>query len=151
MGPDAATTPTSEQRPVLPFIFRARSTWGDDITREMEIAPCTHLRSRPARTSIRGRLWRGDLSFGPAISSPSPSIPPDRQDRAAVAKAAMDSGRTPPIRSRAYGERLQQFVYHSGTLMQPSMRRAQDPAGAQPHRLCGREDERCFARADCGR
>jgi malate dehydrogenase (oxaloacetate-decarboxylating)(NADP+) len=63
-----------------------------------------------------------DLAFGPEYLIPKPFDPRLIVKIApAVAKAAMESGvATRPITDlEAYGRRLLQFVYHSGTLMQP--------------------------------
>jgi malate dehydrogenase (oxaloacetate-decarboxylating)(NADP+) len=63
-----------------------------------------------------------DLAFGPEYLIPKPFDPRLIVKIApAVAKAAMESGvATRPILDMdAYGQRLLQFVYHSGTLMQP--------------------------------
>src|SRR5260370_27276690 len=60
----------------------------------------------------------------------------------AVAKAAMESGvATRPILDlEAYGQRLLQFVYHSGTLMQPIFVAARK-AAAQRGRIVYAEGE----------
>src|SRR5471032_1426142 len=63
-----------------------------------------------------------DLAFGAEYLIPKPFDPRLIVKIApAVAQAAMDSGvATRPIADlEAYSQRLQQFVYHSGTLMQP--------------------------------
>src|SRR6202040_1538531 len=63
-----------------------------------------------------------ELCFGPEYLIPRPFDPRLIVKIApAVAKAAMESGvATRPIQDlEAYGQRLLQFVYHSGTLMQP--------------------------------
>jgi malate dehydrogenase (oxaloacetate-decarboxylating)(NADP+) len=63
-----------------------------------------------------------DLCFGPEYLIPKPFDPRLIVKIApAVAKAAMDSGvaTRPIVDLDAYGQRLLQFVYHSGTLMQP--------------------------------
>ena len=97
-----------------------------------------------------------DLSFGPEYLIPKPFDPRLIVKIApAVAKAAMDSGvATRPIADLdAYAQRLQQFVYHSGTLMQPIFAAARkvEPR-TQPHRLCrGRGRTGTARSADCGR
>ena len=87
-----------------------------------------HLRSpiygSPGAKRCGGRRLRGiqDLAFGPEYLIPKPFDPRLIVKIApAVAKAAMESGvATRPIADlEAYGQRLLQFVYHSGTLMQP--------------------------------
>src|SRR6202043_1258698 len=63
-----------------------------------------------------------DLAFGPDYLIPKPFDPRLIVKIApAVARAAMESGvATRPIADlEAYGQRLLQFVYHSGTLMHP--------------------------------
>jgi malate dehydrogenase (oxaloacetate-decarboxylating)(NADP+) len=96
------------------------------ITRPMEIAAVTAIAelARQEQSDIVAAAYGGieDLAFGPEYLIPKPFDPRLIVKIApAVAKAAMDSKvATRPIADlEAYGQRLLQFVYHSGTLMQP--------------------------------
>jgi malate dehydrogenase (oxaloacetate-decarboxylating)(NADP+) len=115
----------------FPFIFRgALDVGATTITRAMEIA-AVHGIAKLARQEqsdiVANAYGIRDLSFGPEYLIPKPfdprlivSIAP------AVARAAMESGvATRPIADfQAYEEQLQQFVYHSGTLMTPLFAKA---------------------------
>jgi malate dehydrogenase (oxaloacetate-decarboxylating)(NADP+) len=87
-----------------------------------------------------------ELSFGPEYLIPKPFDPRlIVQIAPAVARAAMDSG----VASRpiddfdAYRQRLQQFVYHSGTLTKPIFAAARKVASERSRIiLCEGEDER---------
>ncbi len=111
----------------FPFIFRgALDVGATTITRQMEIAAVHALAdlARQEQSDIVAAAYGGieDLSFGPGYLIPKPFDPRLIVKIApAVAKAAMESGvATRPIADlEAYAQRLQQFVYHSGTLMQP--------------------------------
>jgi malate dehydrogenase (oxaloacetate-decarboxylating)(NADP+) len=111
----------------FPFIFRgALDVGATTITREMEIAAVHAIAelARQEQSDIVAAAYGGmeDLAFGPEYLIPKPFDPRLIVKIApAVAKAAMHSGvATRPIHDwDAYGQRLLQFVYHSGTLMQP--------------------------------
>jgi malate dehydrogenase (oxaloacetate-decarboxylating)(NADP+) len=111
----------------FPFIFRgALDVAATTITRQMEIAAVHAIAAlaRQEQSDIVAAAYGGieDLAFGPEYLIPKPFDPRLIVKIApAVAKAAMDSGvATRPILDMdAYVQRLQQFVYHSGTLMQP--------------------------------
>ena len=111
----------------FPFIFRgALDVGATTITRQMEIAAVHAIAelARQEQSDIVAAAYGGieDLAFGPEYLIPKPFDPRLIVKIApAVAKAAMDSGvATRPIADlEAYGQRLLQFVYHSGTLMQP--------------------------------
>jgi malate dehydrogenase (oxaloacetate-decarboxylating)(NADP+) len=111
----------------FPFIFRgALDVGATTVTRMMEIAAVHALAglARQEQSDIVAAAYGGleDLSFGPGYLIPKPFDPRLIVKIApAVARAAMESGvATRPIEDlEAYGHRLQQFVYHSGTLMQP--------------------------------
>jgi len=111
----------------FPFIFRgALDVGATTITRQMEIATVHAIAelARQEQSDIVAAAYGGieDLAFGPEYLIPKPFDPRLIVKIApAVAKAAMESGvATRPIRDlEAYGQRLLQFVYHSGTLMQP--------------------------------
>ncbi|HEY0801296.1 MAG TPA: phosphate acyltransferase, partial [Steroidobacteraceae bacterium] len=111
----------------FPFIFRgALDVGATTITRQMEIATVHAIAelARQEQNDIVAAAYGGmdDLAFGPDYLIPKPFDPRLIVKIApAVAKAAMESGvATRPILDfEAYGQRLLQFVYHSGTLMQP--------------------------------
>jgi malate dehydrogenase (oxaloacetate-decarboxylating)(NADP+) len=111
----------------FPFIFRgALDVGATTITRQMEIATVHAIAelARQEQSDIVAAAYGGvdDLAFGPEYLIPKPFDPRLIVKIApAVAKAAMESGAaTRPIADlEAYGQRLLQFVYHSGTLMQP--------------------------------
>jgi malate dehydrogenase (oxaloacetate-decarboxylating)(NADP+) len=111
----------------FPFIFRgALDVGATTVTRAMEIAAVHALAelARQEQSDIVCAAYGGieDLSFGPDYLIPKPFDPRLIVKIApAVASAAMESGvATRPISDLdAYGQRLQQFVYHSGTLMAP--------------------------------
>jgi len=111
----------------FPFIFRgALDVGATTITRGMEIAAVHAIAelARQEQSDVVAAAYGGieDLAFGPDYLIPKPFDPRLIVKIApAVAKAAMESGvATRPIADMdAYGQRLLQFVYHSGTLMQP--------------------------------
>jgi malate dehydrogenase (oxaloacetate-decarboxylating)(NADP+) len=111
----------------FPFIFRgALDVGATTITRQMEVAAVHAIAelARQEQSDVVAAAYGGiaDLAFGPEYLIPKPFDPRLIVKIApAVAKAAMESGvATRPIADLdAYGQRLLQFVYHSGTLMQP--------------------------------
>jgi malate dehydrogenase (oxaloacetate-decarboxylating)(NADP+) len=111
----------------FPFIFRgALDVGATTITRKMEIATVHAIAelARQEQSDIVAAAYGGseDLKFGADYLIPKPFDPRLIVKIApAVARAAMESGvATRPITDLdAYGQRLLQFVYHSGTLMQP--------------------------------
>jgi malate dehydrogenase (oxaloacetate-decarboxylating)(NADP+) len=111
----------------FPFIFRgALDVGATTITRAMEIAAVHAIAelARQEQSDIVAAAYEGieDLAFGPDYLIPKPFDPRLITKIApAVAKAAMESGvaARPILDLDAYEQRLQQFVYHSGTLMQP--------------------------------
>ncbi len=111
----------------FPFIFRgALDVGATTITRPMEIATVHAIAdlARQEQSDIVAAAYGGieNLAFGPEYLIPKPFDPRLIVKIApAVAKAAMESGvATRPIADLdGYAQRLQQFVYHSGTLMQP--------------------------------
>jgi malate dehydrogenase (oxaloacetate-decarboxylating)(NADP+) len=111
----------------FPFIFRgALDVGATSISRPMEIAAVRALAelARQEQSDIVAVAY-GDvasLSFGPEYLIPKPFDPRLIVKIApAVAQAAMESGvaARPIADLEAYRQRLQQFVYHSGTLMTP--------------------------------
>ena len=111
----------------FPFIFRgALDVGATTITRQMEIAAVHAIAelARQEQSDIVAAAYGGigELAFGSEYLIPKPFDPRLIVKIApAVARAAMASGvATRPITDMdAYEQRLQQFVYHSGTLMQP--------------------------------
>ncbi len=110
----------------FPFIFRgALDAGATTITREMEIAAVNAIAelTRQEQSDIVASAYGiQDLSFGPQYLIPKPFDPRLLVKIApAVAQAAMDAGvATRPIEDMdAYRQHLQQFVYHSGTVMKP--------------------------------
>src|ERR1700688_2931052 len=135
----------------FPFIFRgALDVGATTITRSMEIATvhAIALLARQEQSDIVAAAYGGieDLTFGRGYLIPKPFDPRLIVKIApAVAKAAMESGvATRPIADlEAYGQRLLQFVYHSGTLMQPIFAAArQVPAERSRIVYAEGEDER---------
>ncbi len=110
----------------FPFIFRgALDVGATTITRAMEIATVNAIAelARQEQSDVVATAYGiHDLSFGPLYLIPKPFDPRLIVKIApAVAKAAMDSGvaSRPIADMEAYTQQLQQFVYHSGTLMKP--------------------------------
>jgi malate dehydrogenase (oxaloacetate-decarboxylating)(NADP+) len=111
----------------FPFIFRgALDVGATTITRAMEIAAVQAIAelARQEQSDVVALAYGGieDLAFGPEYLIPKPFDPRLIVKIApAVAQAAMDSGvATRPIADmELYAQKLQHFVYHSGTLMQP--------------------------------
>ncbi len=134
----------------FPFIFRgALDVGATTITREMEIAAVTavaELAQVEQSDVVASAYGASNLSFGPEYLIPKPFEPRLIAIIApAVAKAAMDSGvATRPIKDFvAYKDQLQQFVYHSGTLMKPLFSVAKKvPMSKKRIVFCEGEDER---------
>ena len=132
----------------FPFIFRgALDVGATTITRAMEIAAVHAIAdlARQEQSDIVAAAYGGvnDLAFGPEYLIPKPFDPRLIVKIApAVAKAAMDSGvATRPIADLdAYAMHLLQFVYHSGTLMQPIFAAARK-APVQRNRIVYAEGE----------
>ncbi|HEX7156485.1 MAG TPA: NADP-dependent malic enzyme [Burkholderiaceae bacterium] len=110
----------------FPFIFRgALDAGATTITREMEVAAVRAIAqlAQEESSDIVATAYRdSNLAFGPEYLIPKPFDPRLMLRIApAVAQAAIESG----VATRklddlaAYREQLQQFVYHSGTLMKP--------------------------------
>jgi len=110
----------------FPYIFRgALDAGASTITLEMEIA-AVHAISELAQaeqSEVVAAAYVGEhLAFGPEYLIPKPFDPRLMMKIApAVAKAAADSGVAlrPIADMDAYRERLQSFVYASGTMMKP--------------------------------
>ncbi|MDP5008557.1 MAG: NADP-dependent malic enzyme, partial [Glaciimonas sp.] len=110
----------------FPYIFRGALDCGaTTITREMEIAvvhAIAELAQAEQSAEVAATYGVANMSFGPEYLIPKPFDPRLMIKIApAVAKAAVASGvASRPIPDMAaYTEKLQQFVYHSGTFMRP--------------------------------
>jgi len=110
----------------FPYIFRgALDAGASTITLEMEIAAVHAIAdlAQAEQSEVVAAAYAGErLAFGPHYLIPKPFDPRLMVKIApAVAQAAMDSGvATRPISDfDAYRERLQSFVYASGTMMKP--------------------------------
>uniref|UniRef100_UPI004048D22F NADP-dependent malic enzyme n=1 Tax=Polynucleobacter sp. TaxID=2029855 RepID=UPI004048D22F len=110
----------------FPFIFRgALDVGATTITRGMEIAAVkavAELAQAEQSEVVTSVYGIENLSFGPDYLIPKPFDPRLITVIApAVARAAMEDGVAQrPIKDfDAYCNQLQQFVYHSGTLMKP--------------------------------
>ncbi len=110
----------------FPYIFRgALDAGASTITDEMEVAAVHAIAelAQAEQSEIVAAAYLGEqLTFGPEYLIPKPFDPRLMMKIApAVAQAAMDSGvATRPITDMAaYCERLQSFVFASGTLMKP--------------------------------
>jgi len=110
----------------FPFIFRgALDVGATTINEEMKLAAVraiAELAHAEQSDLVAAAYGGGQVSFGPDYLIPRPFDPRLIVKIApAVAKAAMDSGvATAPIKDfRAYVDRLNEFVYHSGLIMKP--------------------------------
>ncbi len=110
----------------FPYIFRgALDAGASTITDEMEIAAVYAIAelAQAEQSEVVAAAYAGEkLAFGPEYLIPKPFDPRLMMKIApAVAKAAADSGvATRPIQDReAYIEKLQGFVYASGSIMKP--------------------------------
>jgi malate dehydrogenase (oxaloacetate-decarboxylating)(NADP+) len=110
----------------FPYIFRgALDSGATTITVEMEIAAVHAIAelAQAEQSEVVAAAYAGaTLSFGPEYLIPKPFDPRLMMKSApAVAKAAADSGvaRRPIKDFDAYREKLQAFVYASGTMMKP--------------------------------
>jgi len=110
----------------FPYIFRgALDSGATTITVEMEIAAVHAIAelAQAEQSEVVAAAYTGEqLAFGPEYLIPKPFDPRLMMKIApAVAKAAADSGVAlrPITDMDAYRERLQSFVYASGTTMKP--------------------------------
>ena len=134
----------------FPYIFRGALDCGaTTITREMEIATVraiAELAQAEQSDIVASTYGITNLSFGPEYLIPKPFDPRLMIKIApAVAKAAAESGvASRPIADMdAYVDRLQQFVYHSGTFMKPIFQVAKKaPAGRKRIVFAEGEEER---------
>ena len=110
----------------FPYIFRgALDAGASTITLEMEIAAVHAIAelAQAEQSEVVAAAYAGEaLAFGPEYLIPKPFDPRLMMKIApAVAQAAFDSGvATRPVKDMdAYREKLQSFVYASGTVMKP--------------------------------
>ena len=110
----------------FPYIFRgALDAGASTITLEMEIAAVHAIAdlAQAEQSEVVAAAYAGEqLAFGPEYIIPKPFDPRLMMKIApAVAQAAADSGvALRPVQDMdAYRERLQSFVYASGTIMKP--------------------------------
>jgi len=110
----------------FPYIFRgALDARASTITSEMEVAAVRAMAelAQAEQSEVVAAAYAGEqLAFGPDYLIPKPFDPRLMIKIApAVAQAAMDSGvaLNPITDMEAYRERLQAFVYASGTTMKP--------------------------------
>ena len=119
----------------FPYIFRGALDCGaTTITDEMEIAAVHAIAelAQAEQSEVVAAAYVGEkLTFGPEYLIPKPFDPRLMMKIApAVAQAAMDSGvaQRPIADMDAYRDRLQTFVYASGTTMKPIFDAARNAA-----------------------
>ena len=129
----------------FPYIFRgALDAGASTITDEMEIAAVYAIAelAQAEQSEVVAAAYAGEtLAFGPEYLTPKPFDPRLMMKIApAVAQAAADSGvATRPIKDmEAYIEKLQGFVYASGSIMKPIYAAAKR---ASKKRVCFAEGE----------
>ncbi|WP_374669632.1 phosphate acyltransferase, partial [Ramlibacter sp.] len=137
----------------FPYIFRgALDSGATTITVEMEIAAVHAIAelAQAEQSEVVAAAYAGQhLSFGPDYLIPKPFDPRLMMKIApAVAKAAADSGvASRPVRDLdAYREKLQSFVYASGTTMKPIFMAARSAARKKVV-YCEGEEERVLRAA----
>ena len=120
----------------FPFIFRGALDVGASCINEaMKLAAVNaiaELAHAEQSDLVANAYGHQQVSFGPEYLIPRPFDPRLIVKIApAVAQAAMDSGvATAPIKDfRAYVDRLNEFVYHSGLLMKPVFTAAKEAPG----------------------
>jgi malate dehydrogenase (oxaloacetate-decarboxylating)(NADP+) len=138
----------------FPYIFRGALDCGaTTITREMEIAvvhAIAELAQAEQSDIVATTYGIKNLAFGPEYLIPKPFDPRLMIKIApAVAKAAAESGvASRPIDDmQAYTERLQQFVYHSGTFMRPMFQIAKKAPAAKKRIVFAEGEEERILRA----
>ena len=138
----------------FPYIFRGALDCGaTTITREMEIASVraiAELAQAEQSDIVATTYGINNLSFGPEYIIPKPFDPRLMMKIApAVAKAAEESGvaARPIADMQAYQERLQQFVYHSGTFMKPLFQLAKNSPAARKRIVYAEGEEERVLRA----
>ncbi|MFJ3313825.1 NADP-dependent malic enzyme [Herbaspirillum huttiense] len=138
----------------FPYIFRgALDSGATTITREMEIATVhaiAELAQAEQSDIVASTYGIANLSFGPEYIIPKPFDPRLMIKIApAVARAAESSGvAARPIQDMdAYIEKLEQFVYHSGTFMRPIFQVAKKAAEAKKRIVYAEGEEERVLRA----
>jgi malate dehydrogenase (oxaloacetate-decarboxylating)(NADP+) len=137
----------------FPYIFRgALDSGATTITDEMEIAAVYAIAelAQAEQSEVVAAAYAGQqLAFGPEYLIPKPFDPRLMMKIApAVAKAAADSGvASRPVKDMdAYREKLQSFVYASGTTMKPIFAAAKSAARKRVA-FCEGEEERVLRAA----
>ncbi|MRD46923.1 NADP-dependent malic enzyme [Caenimonas koreensis] len=137
----------------FPYIFRgALDSGATTITAEMEIAAVHAIAelAQAEQSEVVAAAYAGEqLAFGPEYLIPKPFDPRLMMKIApAVAKAAQDSGvALRPVQDMdAYREKLQSFVYASGTTMKPIFQMAKS-ALKKRVAFCEGEEERVLRAA----
>lgn len=138
----------------FPYIFRgALDSGATTITREMEIA-AVHAIAELAQAEqsdiVAATYGVTNLSFGPEYIIPKPFDPRLMIKIAtAVARAAETCGvAARPIQDmNAYAEKLEQFVYHSGTFMRPIFQAAKKAPAEQKRIVFAEGEEERILRA----
>ena len=137
----------------FPYIFRgALDSGATTITDEMEIAAVHAIAdlAQAEQSEVVAAAYAGQqLAFGPEYLIPKPFDPRLMMKIApAVAKAAADSGvALRPVKDMdAYREKLQSFVYASGTAMKPIFAAAK-MAARKRVAFCEGEEERVLRAA----
>ncbi|MBI5278989.1 MAG: NADP-dependent malic enzyme [Burkholderiales bacterium] len=137
----------------FPYIFRgALDSGATTITLEMEIAAVHAIAdlAQAEQSEVVAAAYAGEkLAFGPEYLIPKPFDPRLMMKIApAVAKAAADSGvALRPVKDLdAYREKLQSFVYASGTTMKPIFQLAKAAAKKRVV-YCEGEEERVLRAA----
>jgi malate dehydrogenase (oxaloacetate-decarboxylating)(NADP+) len=132
----------------FPYIFRgALDSGATTITVEMEIAAVHAIAdlAQAEQSEVVAAAYAGEqLAFGPEYLIPKPFDPRLMMKIApAVARAAADSGvALRPVKDMdAYREKLQSFVYASGTAMKPIFAAAKNAAKKRVV-FCEGEEER---------
>ena len=138
----------------FPYIFRGALDCGaTTITREMEVAvvhAIAELAQAEQSDIVATTYGISNLSFGPEYLIPMPFDPRLMMKIApAVAQAAADSGvaARPIMDLPAYAERLQQFVYRSGTFMKPLFQIAKKAPAARKRIVFAEGEEERVLRA----
>ncbi|MFL9923309.1 NADP-dependent malic enzyme [Herbaspirillum lusitanum] len=138
----------------FPYIFRgALDSGATTITREMEIATVhaiAELAQAEQSDIVAATYGVTNLSFGSEYIIPKPFDPRLMIKIApAVARAAEASGvAARPIQDmNAYVEKLEQFVYHSGTFMRPIFQVAKKAAEAKKRIVYAEGEEERILRA----
>jgi len=138
----------------FPYIFRGALDCGaTTITREMEIAvvhAIAELAQAEQSDIVATTYGIDNLAFGPEYLIPKPFDPRLMMKVApAVARAAAESGvASRPIEDlAAYEEKLQQFVYHSGTFMRPMFQIAKKAPAAKKRIVFAEGEEERILRA----